>query len=407
MKLRKATTDDLERLVEIHLAAYPDARSVEARQRNFTRHPFGTLAHLHVLEVDGAIVAHAFLFPFRASFGGRLVNVGGIGSVGVAPEARGRGMATALMNGLHVVSDARGDALTMLYAFRHGFYGRLGYATTSSRKRLTIDTRAIPAAWRELARRRIRAAAGADRRPIRDVHRRRVERSSGWIDRPARLWEHLFSRERLIFLVCDRPAPERGLSGYVAFTITQEEPHGETTLEVEALVADDGESRRALLGALGAMRDQVSELVLDIAEGDPLERALVDPDGRRHGTEAVEHGLGHVVGGPMVRLEDVPRAIAARGYAADGAFDLVIEDARQTLIAAGVRVKSGTAEVGPPRGGSGRALRTTRAGLGAILYGGLAASDAVALGLAEGEAATVRRVDAIARMHPLDPIDAF
>src|SRR5262245_50331513 len=132
MRFRKAKEEDLDRLVDIHLAAYPDPRSVAARQRNFTHNPFGGLEHLIVAEAAGSIVGHAFLFPFRAWFGGRLVKMGGVASVGVAPEARGRGVATALMTQLHVLSDRRGDALTMLYAFRHGFYARLGYTTTSA-----------------------------------------------------------------------------------------------------------------------------------------------------------------------------------------------------------------------------------------------------------------------------------
>ena len=85
---RPATEDDLERLVEIHLGAFPDPRSNEARLRNFARNPLGTLSDLWVLVEGGVLVAHAFLFPLEAWFGGRRVAVGGIATVGVAPEAR-------------------------------------------------------------------------------------------------------------------------------------------------------------------------------------------------------------------------------------------------------------------------------------------------------------------------------
>jgi predicted acetyltransferase len=405
MEFRNATAKDLDRLVEIHIAAYPDARGVEARRRNFTQHPFGSPRHLVVLEHEGELVALAFLFPLRSAFGGRPVRMGGIGSVGVAPAFRGRGMATRLMQHLHVLSDARGDALTMLFPFRQGFYARLDYATTSSRKRLAIDTRSIPGSWRTVARQRVRTVRGNDRSGIRNVHARAVARSSGWVTRAKPLWERLFARERLLFLVCEAPLPAKTVSGYVAFTVVQEHQNAETLIEVEELVADDGETRRALLGALSAMGDQASEIILEVAESDPLERALVDPDGRRHGTEAVEHSVGEIVAGPMVRIEDIPRAIEARGYADNGSFDVVVTEASQPLIAAGVRVREGRAEVGPARGGG--ALQTTRAGLAALLYGGLSVEGAIALGLASAEARLARRLDAILRIPPLAPIDAF
>lgn len=427
MEFRRATAEDVDRLVEIHFAAYPDGGwSATARRRNFTHNPLGALKDLVVVELGGDVVAHAFLFPLRASFGGRSVGVGGIASVGVAPEARGRGVATALMNHLHVLADARGDVMTMLYAFRHGFYARLGYATTTSRKRLSFDARSIPASWVALAKTRVRAARGRDRGPMRNVHARMVARSSGCITRPKAFWEVLLLRERRVLFVCERAeqaskskrssrAETSSVSGYVAFELLQEEDHGETTLEVTELVADDDESRRALLGSLATMRDQVSEIVLEVAESDPLERALIDPDGRRYGTHAVEHSLGEIVGGPMIRIEDIPRALEARGYEANGTFDVVVsqdeekldgaEAGGKDLIAVGVRVRDGRAEVGPARGGG--ALHTNRAGLAAIFYGGLSVPEAVALGLAEVDSGIAQRIAAIARLPALAPMDAF
>ncbi|HVH45147.1 MAG TPA: GNAT family N-acetyltransferase [Labilithrix sp.] len=412
MKFRKAAQGDLDRLVDIHLAAYPDERSVEARERNFTHNGFGGFEDLVVVEDAGTVVGHAFLFPFRASFGGRSVKVGGIASVGVAPEARGRGVASALMAYLHVLSDRRGDAVTMLYAFRQGFYSRLGYAATSSRRRLAFDPRSVPASWCALARARVRAVRPGDDKVMRVLHARAGERASGWIVRSKRYWEKLLARERRLILVCERPKArpkeKAALTGYVAFTIVQEQVHGETRIEVDEIVTEDDESRRALLGALGAMRDQVAEIAVEVADSDPLERALVDPDGRRFGNDVVEHGLGEIVGGPMLRIEDVPRAIAARGYRGSSSFDVVVrstDEDEPDVLAASVRVREGRAEVGPARGGG--ALRTTRAGLAAIFYGALSTADAVALGMAEADARTVARVDAVAKIPPLTPIDAF
>src|SRR5688572_27611022 len=102
---RQAEEADLPRILEVHLASYPDARGIELRRRNFTANPLGELSDLVVAEVNGDIVAQGFCFPLEAWFGGAKVRVGGIASLAVAPEARRRGLGRALMGQLHAVSD--------------------------------------------------------------------------------------------------------------------------------------------------------------------------------------------------------------------------------------------------------------------------------------------------------------
>jgi hypothetical protein len=76
------------------------------------------------------------------------------------------------------------------------------------------------------------------------------------------------------------------------------------------------------------------------------------------------------------------------------------------VIALGVRVRDGRAEVGPADGRRG-ALETTPAGVAAIFYGALPVTAAVALGLAGADARLAAKIDAIARIPPLTPVDAF
>jgi predicted acetyltransferase len=414
LRFRTATKSDLDRVLEIHLPSFPDERTVDERTRNFTANRFGSLDDLVVAEQAGEIVAQAYLFPLEAWFGGRAVRMGAIASLGVAPEVRGRGVGTALLQHLHVASDVRGDALTMLYAFRQRFYAPAGYGTTSSRRRLVIDPSSMPESWRALARARIRRARGDDKEGMRGAYARSAARASGWLTRSDVLWNRRLARERRQFFVADRPASEGGgsVAGYVAFELVQSEAHAATKLVVDELAADDDVTRLALLGSLAALRDQVVAIELEVDDADPLERALVDSDGRRHGTNLVEHALGTIVGGPMVRIEDVPRAIEARGYAADGALDIVVHAREGETngagedIAVSVRVAGGLAEVSAARGAAA-ALRTTRAGLASLLYGALRPSDAVRLGLADADGRTLARADAVFAMPPVAPIDAF
>lgn len=410
LTFRAAREADLDRLAAIHSSAYPVSDGLATRRRWLTHSRFGGLEDL-VVAIDRrsrVLVAHAFLHPMRAWFGGRLVEVGGIASVAVAPEARGRGVGSALMHHLHATAHARGDALTMLYAFRQGYYGRLGYSSSSSHKRITFDPRSIPESWRDLGLARVRAAKRTDRASIAEVHEHVSSRLAGGLSRSRRFWDISLSRERSIIFVCER-ALQRGISGYVVFELTQSEDHAETTLEVTDLVAEDPTTRRALVGSLSTLRDQVADVVLDLREDDAMELALVDPDRRRFGTETVEHCLGALVAGPMVRVTEVRRALTARGYATESGrarmtFDLVVSD--RELETVGVTILRGRATVGVPR--QGPTIRTTSGALGAILFGGLSVRSAAGLGLIEIERKLdVSRLDALIRLPPLSPFDAF
>lgn len=414
LSFRRATEEDLERVLAIHVVAFPDGRTATERRRNFTASRFGRRDDLWVVERRGDIVGQGFLFPLHSWFGGRAVPMGGIASVSVAPEARGQGVATALLQHLHVTSDMRGDALTMLYAFRQRFYARLGYGATSSRKRLVLAPSSIPAAWRSLARERVCRARGDDASAIADAYSRAAARSSGWLTRSEAFWERQLVCERRQFLVAHRPRSEgkHSLAGYVSFEIEQDEAHAATSLRVEELAADDDVTRLALLGALAAMRDQVRTVELEVDDADRLELALLDSDAHRFGTDRVEHNLGAVVGGPMVRVEDVPRAFEARGYAADGTFDVIVEAEEGSRpspgeeLAVSVRVADGRAEVSSARAAAA-ALRTTKRTLASLLYGGLRPSDAVRLGLADADGRTLARIDPIFAAAPLAPVDPF
>lgn len=409
--VRAATTDDLERILAIHTAAYPDERTTLERRRNFEANPLGTLEDLVVVERDGIVIGQAFLFALEAWFGGRAVKTGGIASVAVAPEARGQGVATTLLASLHRASDLRGDALTMLYAFRHRFYVRVGYGTSLSRKRLAIDPASVPRGWCERAKSRIRGANRGDGDAIRAAYDRQAPTRTGWLTRPPALWDRHLARERRHFLLASGET-QGSVAGYVAFELEQDEAHAETTMIVDEVVADDPSTRLALLGALGAMRDQVATIELELEDGDPLEVALLDPDARRNGDEEVEHPIGTVAGGPMVRIEDVQRAIEARGYGADGTFDLVMTSGDPSSSAAeemaiSVRVEGGRATVSAPNRDAREAIRTSRSGLASILYGGLRVGDAVRLGLADADPRITARAEPVLALAAPAPIDRF
>jgi predicted acetyltransferase len=135
---------------------------------------------------------------------------------------------------------------------------------------------------------------------VRAVYARSARRSTGWLDRPEAIFVRRLADERMHFAgVLD---PEGALAGYVAFSYEMPETHGRTTLHVRELVAPDAETRRALVALVGAQADQVDDVSLTVAIDDPLLAAFADAPGPRRGTLAIEHPLGVLASGPMVRL---------------------------------------------------------------------------------------------------------
>jgi predicted acetyltransferase len=402
LSFRPAREDDLERLVDIHTAAFPDARGREQRARKLASNPLGDLGDLWVgvAHDSGAVVAHGFLFSLRAWFGGAAVHVGGIASVGVAPEARGRRVGSALVEHLHSTSTARGDALTVLYPFRQSFYARLGYATTSAYRRVTLAPDAIP--YR--ADLRARPAIGADRAAMQACWEATGVRRTGTLARPEGLWNARLSDERRTFLVVEGVAG--AVEGYVGWTLTQEQEDlpGATTLVVDEMAAATAAAARSLWGLVAAQRGQVTRVCADLAADDPIDRTFVDADRGRPGSEhRVEHSLGEIVVGPMLRLTDARRALAARGYRAEGSVILEVGGDRLRVVA-----RDGRADVEHAGAADPTDLRLDMAGLAAVAYGALPVSHAARLGwVAARDDRAGARAEQLLSLPPYFSPDAF
>lgn len=402
LSFRSARDADLDRLVAIHVTAFPDGRDGDARRQNFLSNVLGGFEHLHVAERDGVVVAHAFLFPLECFYGGARVRVSGIASVAVAPEARGSGIAGALLEHLHELADRNGSALTLLYAFRQGFYARHGYAPTTPTKRLIVAPQAIPRVWwQESEQVDVRAAAKPDYDDIARVYELAAAQASGWVVRRKELWARRFADPRRAWFVAECGG---ALLGYACARYEQREAHAMTRMVVQELATIDERARRRLLGLLGAQRDQVSEIELELAAGDTIDVAFTDIDDGRFGTAEVEHSLGALVGGAMVRIVDVRRALEARAYGLDdGVLTLRIGGASGPLR---LQVRAGRGQVFA--GEATQPLRMDRRALAATLYGGLSVCDAERLGwVTGGDGELLQHANALFALGPYLPLDRF
>jgi predicted acetyltransferase len=399
VSIRPARPDDLDRVLAIHASAYPDERGESARSRYLTAPPLGEASDLWVAERGGAVVGHGFLFDLQGWFGGRTAPLGGVASVGVAPEARGRGVASRILEHLHGLALARGAVVCILYPFRQGFYRRFGYGVTSAVHHLRFAPGALAHLRRELD---VEPALVDDRAAMAECRERVGRSGTGVLVRTERTWQAFLSEERRVWLVA---RGDRAVEGYVCWTVEQREAFGPTTLTVRELAAVTPAAWRSLWNAVGAQRDQVDEVRADVAADDPLDRLLVDADRGRRGDAWVPHDVGSLSNGPMVRIADVPRALAARGWAAEGHVVLDVEGDRFELDVGG-----GNATV-TPRGRSfdvAPDVSVDRASLSSIAFGGIDLTQALRGGWATARDATVAaRAAALFALPPYFSSDGF
>jgi predicted acetyltransferase len=307
----------------------------------------------------------------------------------VAPEARGRRVGSRLLERVQEIARARGDALVALYPYRQGYYARLGYTAVTPYRHLRFapSALALPAAGL-----RVRPASVADRPAMAACWVETGRRRTGTLVRTERTWEAALSDEAITWLVADG---EGGPEGLIAWTVTQRELHGATTLLVREVAATTDRAWRALWGAAAAQRDQVDEVQVDLPEDDPLPRALIDGDRIARRDRAVAHPLGLLADGPMLRLLDAPRAMAARGWPESGRVVLDLDGTRLALEASG-----GRATLEPTR--EEAVIRLDAVTLTALSFGGLRAKDAAWLGRLHA-----RTADGLARADALLGLPAY
>ncbi|HKQ70289.1 MAG TPA: GNAT family N-acetyltransferase [Polyangiaceae bacterium] len=403
--IRPAREDDLGRLIEIHGSAYPGSGTYDHQKRDFTHHPLGGLDDVRVIEKDGRIVGHAVLFTFDLWIGGRRVPSAGLASVAIASEARGQGLGRVLLDGLHEEMASRSVAQSLLYPFREGYYARLGYATTAPLVTLRLAASAV-----------VKAAArkadpsdeplepvtieGARVAEARALYERVARGTSGRLARSEEMWMRLFAEESRYMIGVASP---QHLEGYVRFFHDVPELHGRQTLVVRDFVPAGPRARRALFELLGRQRDQVDDIELTVPYGDAHAFAFEDAPGARRGSRLVEHPIGYVGAGPMVRLVDVARALASRGYLADG--ELVLrhtgERGAQTLR---IVARDGVAEVAETH--DEPQIEVTTAALASIAACGIRPSEAAELGWVQGNSNTVAQAERLfsgPRFQCLDP----
>ncbi|HKJ55488.1 MAG TPA: GNAT family N-acetyltransferase [Nitriliruptoraceae bacterium] len=139
MKVRAFRPEDAQAALDLRVAAFSTSMHVEFDDTDI----YAPDDH-RLVAVDGdRIVGHLAAWPFGQTFGGRVVPMGGVSGVAVAPDQRGRGVGSALLAaGLDLMAD-RGLVVSTLYPSTPAPYRAWGWEVAGEHVRRTLATREL------------------------------------------------------------------------------------------------------------------------------------------------------------------------------------------------------------------------------------------------------------------------
>lgn len=394
MDIRSTTDDDLDVFVNtLHTAfgKFPETPVADGgRWWSALEMERGLLA----LGADGRPVGTAAAYSFDLTLpGGAFTPVAGVTGVGVVPSHRRRGVLSALMRRQLADVRARGEFLSVLLASEARIYGRFGYGPATFTAPVTVSRHRA-----EFAAPRARAATddtgSVEVLPrsdceelLEEVYDRYRRAQPGALSRPHRWWALGAGQPPVArtprYVAVHRNA-DGVADGYAAYSIGGDP----TTLTVDETVTTDDAAFTAL-ARFARGHDLVSQVVFRHVPPDhPLRWQLAD-------LRAGE------VGGPhdwlWVRLLDIPRAMAARGWTTDGALVLDVQDpflAEHTRYR--LTVRDGEAICGPTDERPDLSLQVSD--LGSLYLGGVTPTTLVRAGHVEAHhAEAAGRADALFR----------
>jgi predicted acetyltransferase len=331
------------------------------------------------------LVARAMIWPFRQWWGGQALPMAGVAGVVVLPEFRGRGVGTALMQGMLDRSRELGYPLAALYPATVPVYRRLGWELAGAQNRVTIDSRLL----RDLrgGSRAVREAGPDDAGEMLAIMHRHYAhaRANGPKDETeVELREQLAEDSVFGYLSDD---------GFVVYGWEGE------ALVVYQLQAGDAETARALWSVVGS-GSSIAKTVYAYLPADDAVHWLVGDTVARDVQQTRW----------MLRCLDIHAAVSGRGYPAGTAVDvpLVVADPQVPANDFSGRLQvvdgSGRLVAGPPE--------PTAARLGpngfAALYAGTATSTLASAGLVwGGHLETYALLDAAFSGRPAYLLDYF
>lgn len=337
--------------------------------------------HGLVAELDDRVAGTLLVYDYQEFFGGEAVPMGGVANVAVSPAARGHGVATALLDAIMPEMRDRGQCISALYPSVPPLYRTRGWEQTGNYERVTLRPELFALLPKPAERLVMRRATEADLPALHDCYLRFARTVDGMLDRTTAP----FRLEKVLELDIVEVVP--GEDGTIRGYLTGARPEGAKLL-VHDLVADDRETALGLLANLGRWAGIMQEISLRIV--DPAWWQLLV-------TMPVVHDVDNHPW--MLRVVDLPAAVAARGwpaaaYLAPTSVDIEVVDEHAPWHAGRHRLVVDGGKVICEPGGDGTVRLQARA-LGPWFAGSADTAMLRRGGLLDGDAAAARVLDVL------------
>lgn len=278
---------------------------------------------LFVVEADGALLGTYSQRPLEVMLQGVAIAGVGLGGVAVAPQARGQGVAAAMLR--HALIQQQDLPLALLYPFSQGFYRRWGWAWVGQSVQYCVSPQQLP---------RLKADEGVDPGYLRPLGQEdlpqiqslyhQLATRHGWLVRQGWQWSDWRSNSVETY---GWWGPT--LQAYLKFRFLSQRK-----IVVEEWGADSGLAYRQLLHFLAGLGDQVHQLVWNTYPTDPFPHLLQEPrliEPSPLPQFGWSHPYGVVHSGLMWRLVNLPQAFALRRLqpGPDFALHLEVDDPLQ------------------------------------------------------------------------------
>lgn len=320
------------------------------------------LENFRVLQQAGQVVGGLGILPMGQWWGGQCIPMGGVATVGIAPEHRGSGAALVMMQQAVQELYAQNIPLSVLYPAVPHLYRKAGYEQAGVFCGWEIATDTIRLKDRSLP---IHAVPSLDREIFQPLYNQQARQMNGLLDRHASIWTRILRADPpetvYGYLFGSPQQPE----GYLIFSQTRTPDTSilslrNSVIQVRDWVVLTPAATTAFWTILADHRSQIKTIQWKGAAVDPLTLVLPEQTAK---PQTVERW--------MLRIVNVQTALEQRGYAIDFETelhlqvedDLIPENNRKFVLS----VAPGQAEVNP--GGRGEMYLSIR-GL-AALYAGL------------------------------------
>ncbi|MCG5455822.1 GNAT family N-acetyltransferase [Micromonospora sp. PSH03] len=310
--VRELTADDLDAAWELGRFAFG---SDPQRPAQTTATPAG-LTRYGAFDDAGRLVGKAVDLHHDQWWSGRAVSAADVAGVAVAPEARGRGAARALLTALLRGARERGAAVSALYPTVAAPYRACGWEAAGVLRTVDLATAALPR-HRPCPDLVVRAGTVADLPAVTDLYERVTRHRNGMLTRRGELYD---------FFAADRGLPGDGLTlverdGDLVGYATWQRGRGygaDSVLTVDEALAVTPEAAREIVGVLGSWASVAPTVRLCPLDGDAVSPHLPLESARDHERDLWMH-----------RPVDVVRAVSARGWPvhARGVVDFGLTDA--------------------------------------------------------------------------------